>query len=217
MTEEEIKAVALQLGHPQGEEGIKVAAKLHEINGSMIQRTIDLLHCRDQDTVLEIGPGNGGYAPYVLSRAAGIHYYGIDISATVIELAKENLAAEIAAGTASFILGNGVELPYTDNFFDKVFTVNTLYFWEDPLQQLAEIYRVLKPGGILIPGIRSPHYMKTLPFTQYGFRMYDATQAAALLEKAGFSIADTVEENVEIKTERKTEVDERIYIVAKKP
>jgi ubiquinone/menaquinone biosynthesis C-methylase UbiE len=217
MTEEEIKAVALQLGHPQGEEGIKVAAKLHEINGSMIQRTIDLLHCRDQDTVLEIGPGNGGYAPYVLSRAAGIRYYGIDISATMIALAKEQLAAEIAAGTASFTLGNGVELPYDINLFDKIFTVNTLYFWEDPLQQLAEIYRVLKPGGLLAMGIRSPRYMDKLPFTKYGFSKYDTARASALLEKAGFVVADALEENVEVTLRGKTEVDERIYIMAKKP
>ncbi len=217
MTEEEIKAVALQLGHPQGEEGIKVAAKLHEINGSMIQRSIDLLHCRDQDTVLEIGPGNGGYAPYVLSRAAGIRYYGIDISDTMIALAKEQFAAEIAAGTAFFIQGNGVELPYAAEHFDKIFTVNTLYFWEDPRQQLAEIYRVLKPAGLLVLGIRSPRYMDKLPFTKYGFSKYDAAQASVLLEKSGFSVADAIEENVEVTIQDRSEVDERIYMVAKKP
>jgi protein-L-isoaspartate O-methyltransferase len=54
-------------------------------NAGMIRRTINLLHCRDQDKVLEIGPGNGGYAAYVLSTAVHIRYYGIDISAIMIQ------------------------------------------------------------------------------------------------------------------------------------
>ena len=208
--------VAQQLGHPQGEEGLKVAAKLHEINGSMIRRSINLLQCKPNDIVLEIGPANGGYAPYILSLASGIRYYGIEISETMVQLAQERFAAEIAAGKATFTLGDGIQLPYADAFFNKIVTVNTFYFWDDPLQQLAEIYRVLQPGGRLVIGIRSPNYMRKLPFTQYGFKMYEGHEAAAILEKAGFKIEDVVEEQVEAKQESRVDIDERIYLVATK-
>lgn len=193
----EIKQIASQLSHPQGDEGLKVAGNMHVNNGGMIQRTIDLLHCHDGDTVLEIGPGNGGYVPYVLSRASRLRYYGIDISETMVQAALQQNSALVAAGTAHFALGNGRDLPFADRSFDKVFTVNTLYFWEDPQVQLQEIYRVLKPGGALSIGIRSRAFMEQLPFTQYGFRLYDAPAAIAELEKAGFVIRETAEEKEE--------------------
>lgn len=211
------RMIASQLSHPQGEEGIKVAGNMHVNNGGMIQRTIDLLQCRDHDTVLEIGPGNGGYVPYLLSRAAQLRYYGIDVSDTMIREAQQINAALVATGTAHFTLGDGQKLPYADQFFDKVFTVNTLYFWEDPQAQLQEIRRVLKPGGRLSIGIRSRAFMEQLPFTQYGFQLYDAAAARAVLEKGGFRIYEAVEEKEESMSIMGMVLEkERIVIVAEK-
>jgi len=197
MNTNELKTIASQLGKPTGEDGIKTADNMHINNGGMIQRTIDLLGCREGDVVLEIGPGNGGYVPYVLSRAPGLRYYGIDISDTMVQQAMQRNAELVKAGTAVFALGNGQELPYEDASFDRIFTVNTLYFWKDPLRQLQEIRRVLKPQGRLAIGIRSRSFMEKLPFTQYGFRLYDADAAATLLESAGYTVHDTVQEKEE--------------------
>jgi len=217
MNEAELQGIARQLSHPQGEEGLKVAANMKVNNGGMIQRTIDLLACEDHNTVLEIGPADGGYVPYLLSRAPHLKYYGIDISETMLAQARQQHAALITHGMASFTLGNGRELPYDDNFFDKVFTVNTLYFWEEPLVLLAAIKRVLKPGGRLAIGIRSKSFMEKLPFTQYGFELYDAAKATALLQKAGFTIQQVAEEKEEVVKIMEKELQmERIVLVAGK-
>lgn len=209
--------IASQLSHPEGEDGLKVAGNMHVNNGAMIQRTIDLLGCRDHDTILEIGFGNGGYVPYVLSRAAGLRYYGADISDTMVQIAQEMNKALAAEGIAHFTRVNGLELPYADQFFDKVFTVNTLYFWEDPQVQLREIHRVLKAGGHLSIGIRSRTFMEQLPFTQYGFRLYNAPAAIVQLEKAGFHILETAEEKEETMSIMGMMLEkERIIIVAEK-
>lgn len=217
MSNLDARGIASQLSHPQGEEGMKVAGNMHVNNGGMIQRSIDLLACRDQDTVLEIGHGNGGYVPYLLSRAAGLRYYGVDISETMVQAAQEMNSKLAAEGIAHFTLVNGLELPYADQFFDKVYTVNTLYFWEDPQVQLREIYRVLKPGGRISIGIRSKAFMEQLPFTQYGFRLYDAAAATAQLEKAGFQVSEAVEEKEESMSIMGMVLEkERIIIVADK-
>ena len=217
MNEAELQGIARQLSHPQGEEGLKVAANMKVNNGGMIQRTIDLLACEDHNTVLEIGPADGGYVPYLLSRAPHLKYYGIDISETMLAQARQQHAALITHGMASFTLGNGRELPYDDNFFDKVFTVNTLYFWEEPLVLLAAIKRVLKPGGRLAIGIRSKSFMEKLPFTQYGFELYDAAKATALLQKAGFTIQQVAEEKEEVVKIMEKELRmERVILVAGK-
>ncbi len=218
MDQRESRQIASQLSHPQGEDGIKIAENMHVNNGPMIQRSIELLGCKDGDVILEIGPGNGGYAPYVLSQAAGLQYYGIDISPTMIAEAEKGNAKEIAAGRVHFTLGNGRGLPYEDQFFDKVFTVNTLYFWQEPLELLGAIQRVLKPGGRVAIGIRSRTFMAQLPFTQYGFRMYELQEATALLEKGGFHIVETVQEKEGFMSWLGKEIEkDRIVIVAERP
>lgn len=215
MNTSEAQNIANQLSRPQGEEGIKVAENMHVNNGDMIRRTIDLLPFQDGDTVLEIGPGNGGYVPYLLSKAAQMRYYGIDISETMVQEALQHNAELVASGAAIFTLGNGQELPYADHFFDKIFTVNTLYFWKDPLKQLQEIRRVLKPGGRLGIGIRSRHCMEQMPFTQYGFELYDAAAARSLLEMAGFTVSELVEEKEGLMSIMGNEVEkERIVVIA---
>jgi ubiquinone/menaquinone biosynthesis C-methylase UbiE len=215
MNETELQGIARQLGNPQGETGIKVAANMKINNGGLIQRTIDLLQCSENDTVLEIGPADGGYVPYLLSRAPGITYYGIDISNTMVQQAMQQHAGLVANGRASFILGNGLELPYAADFFDSIYTINTLYFWQEPLQLLANIKQVLKPGGRLAVGIRSRAFMEQLPFTKYGFTLYDAEKATALLQEAGFTIQQVVEEKEEmVKVMEKELQMERIVIIA---
>jgi len=217
MNDAALQGIARQLSHPQGEEGLKIAANMKVGNGGMIQRTIDLLACEDHNTVLEIGPADGSYVPYLLSRAPQLKYYGIDISETMLAQARQHHAALITQGMASFTLGNGRELPYDDDFFDKAYTVNTLYFWEEPFTLLAEIKRVLKPGGRLAIGIRSKSIMEKLPFTQYGFELYDTAKATTLLQKAGFTIQQIAEEKEEmVKIMEKEFQMDRIILVASK-
>ncbi|RAJ08544.1 methyltransferase family protein [Chitinophaga skermanii] len=187
MDEQQAKDLAAQLGKPQGEDGLKVADHMHVNNGEMSKHAIDVLNISEQDVILEIGPGNGGHAPYAIAKAAGTTYYGIDISATMVAAAKEKNTELIAANRAHFQLGDGITLPYQASFFNKVFTVNTLYFWQDYAQQLAEINRVMQPGGILCIAIRSKSFMEKLPFTKFGFRMFEANDVITLLLENGFT------------------------------
>ncbi|WP_192348554.1 methyltransferase domain-containing protein [Algoriphagus sp. Y33] len=53
--------------------------------------------------------------------------------------------------------------------FDKVFTVNAIYFWSDPVVLAREIYRVLKPDGRLVVAFAGRDFMKKLPFTDFVF------------------------------------------------
>ena len=41
-------------------------------------------------------------------------------------------------------------LPFADQQFDKVLSIHTFYFWSDPARGVAEIFRVLKPDGIMV-------------------------------------------------------------------
>jgi len=99
----------------------------------------------------------------------------------------------VAAGLATFMHGDLAALPFTTGAFDKIFSVNTIYFWENDTQALSEIKRVLKPGGKLVLALRPKHQMERYPFAQYGFRMLSKEALIELLENHGFVIADVFE------------------------
>ncbi|HWV74952.1 MAG TPA: class I SAM-dependent methyltransferase [Pseudosphingobacterium sp.] len=184
--EPDFEKIAAQLANPSGEEGTVVANRMNESNGEMTLHTIGLLNINDGDRVLELGPGNAKFASYVLEKANDVCYFGGDISTLMIDEAKKNNQSYCEAGMASFRLLDGISLPFESQFFHKIFTVNTLYFWENPAQQLDELYRVLKPGGILCIAIRSRNFMETLPFTKYGFTLYSPEEGMELFQQSSF-------------------------------
>ncbi|MGV7852903.1 class I SAM-dependent methyltransferase, partial [Mycobacterium kansasii] len=59
-------------------------------------------------------------------------------------------AKAIAAGLISLYQSDGITLPVADRSLDKVLSVHNFYFWPDPRASLADIARVLRPGGRLV-------------------------------------------------------------------
>ena len=216
MNEEiDYKTVAAQLAKPEGEAGIKAAAHMNISNADMTRHAVDLLNCKDHDQVLEIGPGNGRFAEYVLSKGTEIHYTGVDISETMVTTAREINRQYIDAGRAAFEHVDGQHFPFLDNTFDQVFTVNTLYFWKNPAQQLTEIKRVLKPAGIFCLAIASRSFMERLPFTAHGFTLYTPEEAQKLLAASGFENLDTIiRKHKVIGAEKKEMMREEVFLRA---
>lgn len=76
-----------------------------------------------------------------------VDYYGIDFSEKLIEIAKRKFP------NAKFQTVNALNLPFPDNFFDKVYSISVLHHIPSKnyrLQYLKEIKRVLKPEGLLL-------------------------------------------------------------------
>ena len=86
---------------------------------------------------------------------------------------------------AKFILAHADNLPFDNNIFDKVFTVNTIYFWENAQQILNEIRRILKPGGLFVVTLRPRYVMDQLPVVKHGFTTYTGQEVADLKDAFG--------------------------------
>jgi ubiquinone/menaquinone biosynthesis C-methylase UbiE len=104
-------------------------------------------HNRKDIKILEVGCGSGANLWYLARE--GFKTYGFDGSSVAIEkaenfLKKENLTADLKQGDA-------LNLPYDDAMFDAVLDVECLYANSlvDTSVILKEIYRVLKPGGLI--------------------------------------------------------------------
>lgn len=96
--------------------------------------------------VLDVGCGNG----YVLSRYArhGARVDGVDLTDTVVSLSRKRFAA--AGLTGSFTQIDGQLLPFADGTFDIVCSMGVLHHIPGPAPLVAEIGRVMRPGGTLI-------------------------------------------------------------------
>lgn len=193
-TEADLEEIAQQLSCPSGEMGIATGERMNRSNLNMTKRGFDILAIANNDTVLEIGPGNAVQADAVVNAAEGVRYVGVDISETMIQEAQRRNTGLVASNQASFVLSDGQTMPFADNSFDKILTVNTVYFWQDPVSYIAEIYRVLKPGGRFALVFADKGFMDKLPFTQYGFQTYDKSMAINLLQSAPFSLEAILEE-----------------------
>jgi SAM-dependent methyltransferase len=200
MTEEALKELAGQLRRPEGDKGKEVAQMMHETNIGMTLNAIQHLALQDQDTILELGHGNAAHLAYLLGQAAGLSYQGLDISALMQEEARQINQSFVAERQASFALYDGVQIPFPDDTFDKAFTVNTIYFWESPQALLAEIYRVLQPGGVFCLTFAAADFMKQLPFTTYGFDLYDVARAQELVAGTAFRLIDTDLQEEQVKS-----------------
>ncbi len=96
--------------------------------------------------VLDVGSGNG----YVLSRYAreGAETFGIDITPTAINLCRKRF--DLMGLRGDFRVADAEALPFEDATFDGVCSMGVLHHVPDTERAVAEIFRVLKPGGRLI-------------------------------------------------------------------
>jgi ubiquinone/menaquinone biosynthesis C-methylase UbiE len=208
----QFEAIANQLSCPTGEAGLKTAENMAANNENMISTTIDSLNLQSGDAVLEIGPGSGTHVFNVFAKADGLNYCGVDISELMVTEAVKNNEGPVSKGSAIFYLSDGQKLAFEANSFDKLFTVNTLYFWNDPVAYAKEIFRVLKPGGTFCLCFAPKEFMEKLPFTGYIFKLYTLAETEAILFSAGFSILKSELHNEVVKT-LAGEAVERNFIV----
>ena len=187
-SEQDLVQIASQLSCPEGEEGIKTGERMARTNDHMTQQAFKALDIMADERVLEIGPGNANHLKDLMAIAAGIQYYGIDVSETMVTAASKLNAAIMEKEPVSFQLTPADQIEFSSDYFDKIFTVNTLYFWADPEKYAAEILRVLKPGGIFSLSFATRDFMEQLPFTKYKFKLYDKEVVEDLLKTAGFEI-----------------------------
>lgn len=202
MNDNDLKALAGQLRQPDGAMGIEVANMMHAANIGMTVHAIDRLFITENSRILELGHGNGKHLPYLLQQKEGVTYYGLEISKEMNREAADLNRGFIEKKQAVFQLYDGLHIPFADHYIDRIFTVNTIYFWQDPVFLLSELYRVLKPGGRLNIAFAQQHFMETLPFTKYGFTLYDDEKMEQLIRKSAFRIAgtETQTEAIESKT-----------------
>ncbi|MBU0546816.1 MAG: methyltransferase domain-containing protein [Patescibacteria group bacterium] len=109
------------------------------------------------DVVLDLGCGNGRWLESFKKRE--VEYFGLDNSEELIKIAQTKYP------DTNFIKANALNLPFSDDYFDKVYSIAVFHqipSEEFRLRFLKEVKRVLKPGGLLILTVWKFHQKKTI-------------------------------------------------------
>ncbi len=213
-TEEELKGIAAQLRCPDGHHGVQVGDNMNETNMQMTVQTIAALKLQDADRVLELGYGNAGHVADLFGSAINMTYTGADISETMqSEACRMNKElTDRHPESICFDCYDGENLPYSNAAFNKIFTVNTLYFWSDPSAMLQEMARVAEPGALLAITFASKTFMRTLPFTQYGFTLYEPGDLTSFIENSPWEMLEIIQKQEHVRS-KVGDMVERIYYV----
>lgn len=214
ITEKELKEIATQLSCPDGKKGIEMAAMMNDTNAGMISESIKTLQLQDQNSMLELGHGNCGHLTKVLKQAKNIRYFGLEISKTMKQEAERINNEILTKNQIEFKLYDGKTIPFPDNSFDRIMTVNTIYFWENQAELLNEIYRVLKPQGFFVLTFAQREFMKKLPFVKYKFTLFNNQEIKDIVNKSNFQLEEILEKTEKIKN-KNGESDNRKFSVAK--
>lgn len=139
-----------QYSRPSGLIGMYYGEKMVRQHQPETLWTIKLLRLMKDENILELGCGAGFAMKLLLGEPAISQVVGLDISQSILKSAGFRNRNDINKGRARFVQGNVNQLPFPDEYFTKVFSIQSVYFWDNLSQSISEIYRVLKPEGSVV-------------------------------------------------------------------
>jgi len=174
--------------HPHGFKGRVFGWFMDRFNARTQDFVLSRLEVQPSDRVLEIGFGTGRLVRKLARKAREGFIGGIDPSELMLHRAERRTRRFRKRGRVELKLGEAAALPWPDASFDKVTALHCFQFWADPAHDLAEVQRVLKPGGLFVLVLRrrrraGPKWLPN-PVSRTGQEILGAFQ---LVSESGFA------------------------------
>jgi ubiquinone/menaquinone biosynthesis C-methylase UbiE len=179
--------LAAQLRNPHGAAGRLAGAVMRLVNRQPNSLALQALDLRGAQDVLELGFGPGESIRALARLSPGGTIYGVDQSSTMLAQASARNRAAILNGRIQLSRGQFDKTGLPDQCVDRILAVNVAYFWSDGPSVLAELDRVLRPGGRISIFVTDASTMSNWKFTASGHhRLFSASQLTQLLADGPF-------------------------------
>ena len=166
--------------------------KMEQHHLDITMKTLRLMDLRPGERVLDLGCGSG-WASRLLARLVGDgpegfgQVVGLDISDEMVRLAR---ASSKDFENILFVQGSASKIPWEENFFDKVLSVESFYYYPDQDRALLELFRVLAPKGRLFILINlfkdNPYSLQWVDKLKVPVHVRSAAEYAELLKAHAF-------------------------------
>ena len=132
------------------------------------KKVVAIIAAKNPENILDIATGTGDLA-ILMTTTSAKKIIGLDLSSGMLEVGKQKILEKKLSQKIEMVLGDSEKIPYDDNHFDAITVSFGIRNFETLEKGLAEIYRVLKPKGILV--ILETSVPTKFPFKQ-GYAFY---------------------------------------------
>jgi SAM-dependent methyltransferase len=176
-----------QLARPSGFFGKYIMGRLLNRTTSLHNALVlDELAVQRSDRVLEVGFGGAALLEKIIHKASEGFVAGIELSVEMVAKSREQFQDSIKKSHLEIKQGTVESLPFPNTHFNKVCTVNTVYFWADLARCFSELYRVTELGGQLVIGYTADKDVRRAGLDQCGFIPYSTDELKVALLGQGF-------------------------------
>ena len=146
----EDKELIINARRPVGELGNKILNRMNKSHESMAQWGVSHFEIKEDSKILDIGCGGGrNIQRFAEQISENGRVVGIDYSDVSVEKSIELNQEAMDKGIVNVLHCSVSEMPFFDETFDIVTGFETIYFWPDFINDLKEVNRVLKKGGLV--------------------------------------------------------------------
>jgi arsenite methyltransferase len=168
--------------------------KMERHHLDITDKTIRLMDLRPGERVLDLGCGSG-WATRLLARLVAEGFgqvVGIDVSDEMIRQAR---VASKDFDNILYVWGSAEKIPWEENFFDKVLSVESFYYYPDQDRALHELFRVMAPHGRLFILINlykdNPYSLQWVDKLKVPVHVRSAAEYVELLKAHAFEKVET--------------------------
>jgi len=188
------KYLAQQFGHPTGFLGRYLLGALwNRRNRALHETAFSCLDLSATDRVLEIGFGGGRLLKRMSSVVTQGRICGVDVSPAICASASHYCRQAVRRGAMELRCADAVNIPYPDAAFDKVCSVNSLFYWSDPRRVFTEAARVLREDGLFVLIFTDRESLAKKGFAGHGLQLMKERDVREMLKSAGFQTVEVRE------------------------
>lgn len=178
-------------GNPSGEAGILMLERMNKSHYELTGWALNYFDAKNKHTILDIGCGGGMTLNRLSTSFPDGLFFGIDHSLIAVEESIKLNKNLVDSGKMKIEKASVDSLPFDSNSFDRIITVESFYFWPNPLENLKEVLRVLKKDGkfMLVSEIYGKEGLSEETLNNIRiFNLLNPTKAEfkEMFEKAGF-------------------------------